>query len=409
MEVRLIDWDAPAAPFFGFGGVGGGYFTGPPDPKAARAICSVARGLGASAKVLLAAYEAAIVESGVHSLPYGDRDSIGLFQQRDSWGTYAQRMDPAWASRQFLVKAIRQNQPWMSRRPARPGRAGLGLPRALRPAPDPGPLADRDLLLSEARRGDPRRLIALGRLRRLRTSPSGPPAPAVPKGDYGPAQPGQRRAGPTSPRRRARRRRPRSRARWPAGRSASSASRASSACGRRRSDVSADATLGDLTLGALGLRRRRGHRDAARARLRPDVRLWRQGRLPGDDPALRAAPVRPLDLLRPRRGSSSTGVARCQRLTCVRRVDRPDEHSAQQRRGDAADGRDGRTSGTASGRSAPGTSGTSTGRRPAPARRRAAARRPGRRRSRPACRCPTTTGRWASARPCAPRGRRARR
>ena len=114
MEVRLIDWDAPAAPFFGFGGVGGGYFTGPPDPKAARAICSVARDLGASDKVILAAYEAAIVESGVHSLPYGDRDSIGLFQQRDSWGSYAQRMDPAWASRQFLVKAIRQNQPWMS-------------------------------------------------------------------------------------------------------------------------------------------------------------------------------------------------------------------------------------------------------------------------------------------------------
>ena len=114
MEVRLIDWDAPAAPFFGFGGVGGGYFTGPPDPKAARAICSVARDLGASDKVVLAAYEAAIVESGVHSLPYGDRDSIGLFQQRDSWGSYAQRMDPAWASRQFLVKAIRQNQSWMS-------------------------------------------------------------------------------------------------------------------------------------------------------------------------------------------------------------------------------------------------------------------------------------------------------
>ena len=38
-----------------------------------------------------------------------------------------------------------------------------------------------------------------------------------------------------------------------------------------------------------------------------------------------------------------------------------------------------------------------------------AARRPGRRRSRPACRCPTTWRRWASARPCAPRGRRARR
>ena len=113
MEVRLIDWDAPVATFL-FGGVGGGYFAGPPDPRAARAICSVARELGASSKVLLAAYEAAIVESGVHSLPYGDLDSIGLFQQRDSWGTRAQRLDPYWASRQFLVRAIRQNRPWMS-------------------------------------------------------------------------------------------------------------------------------------------------------------------------------------------------------------------------------------------------------------------------------------------------------
>ena len=74
----------------------------------------MARDLGASPKVLLAAYEAAIVESGVHSLPFGDRDSIGLFQQRDSWGSYAQRMDPEWASRQFISRAIRQNESWMS-------------------------------------------------------------------------------------------------------------------------------------------------------------------------------------------------------------------------------------------------------------------------------------------------------
>jgi Putative Flp pilus-assembly TadE/G-like len=114
LEVRLIDYDAPDAPFFGFGGPTAGYFGGPPDPKAARAICTVARDLGASPKVLLAAYEAAIVESGVHSLPYGDRDSIGLFQQRDSWGSYAQRMDPVWASRQFISRAIRQNEPWMT-------------------------------------------------------------------------------------------------------------------------------------------------------------------------------------------------------------------------------------------------------------------------------------------------------
>jgi Putative Flp pilus-assembly TadE/G-like len=114
LTVRLIDYDAPASQFFGLGGIGGGYFTGPPDPKAARAICEVARRLHASDKVILAAYEAAIVESGVHSLPYGDATSIGLFQQQDWWGTFAQRMDPYSASHEFLIRAIRQNRPWMS-------------------------------------------------------------------------------------------------------------------------------------------------------------------------------------------------------------------------------------------------------------------------------------------------------
>jgi hypothetical protein len=114
LQVRLIDYDAPASQFFGLGGVGGGYFAGPPDPKAASAICSVAHRLGASQKVILAAYEAAIVESGVHSLPYGDATSIGLFQQQDWWGTYAQRMDPYYASHEFLVRAIRQDRSWMS-------------------------------------------------------------------------------------------------------------------------------------------------------------------------------------------------------------------------------------------------------------------------------------------------------
>jgi hypothetical protein len=114
LQVRLIDYDAPASQFFGLGGVGGGYFTGPPDPTAARAICQVAHRLGASGKVILAAYEAAIVESGVHSLPYGDATSIGLFQQQDWWGTYAQRMDPYYASHEFLIRAIRQDRPWMS-------------------------------------------------------------------------------------------------------------------------------------------------------------------------------------------------------------------------------------------------------------------------------------------------------
>jgi hypothetical protein len=45
----------------------------------------------------------AIQESGLRNLNYGDRDSLGLFQQRPSqgWGTPAQIMTPAYAAAQF--------------------------------------------------------------------------------------------------------------------------------------------------------------------------------------------------------------------------------------------------------------------------------------------------------------------
>ncbi|WP_177231800.1 hypothetical protein [Amycolatopsis saalfeldensis] len=45
----------------------------------------------------------AITESQLKNLPYGDRDSIGLFQQRPSqgWGSVAQIMDPTYSSEQF--------------------------------------------------------------------------------------------------------------------------------------------------------------------------------------------------------------------------------------------------------------------------------------------------------------------
>lgn len=49
------------------------------------------------------AIAAALQESGLHNLDYGDRDSLGLFQQRPSqgWGTPAQIMNPAYAATQF--------------------------------------------------------------------------------------------------------------------------------------------------------------------------------------------------------------------------------------------------------------------------------------------------------------------
>ena len=107
----------------------------------------VARDLGASPKVLLAAYEAAIVESGVHSLPYGDRDSIGLFQQRDSWGSLRAADGPGVGLAAVHLAAIRQNESWMSAGQLAQDVQVSAYPGALRPAPRAGDVADRDVLL----------------------------------------------------------------------------------------------------------------------------------------------------------------------------------------------------------------------------------------------------------------------
>ena len=50
------------------------------------------------------AVAAAIQESSLHNLPYGDRDSAGLFQQRPSmgWGSFAQVTDPVYAATAFF-------------------------------------------------------------------------------------------------------------------------------------------------------------------------------------------------------------------------------------------------------------------------------------------------------------------
>lgn len=57
-----------------------------------------------TSKVRLAMFETAWVESHAHSLPCGDRDSAGVFQQRPSagWGTPTQVQDPVYATGKFL-------------------------------------------------------------------------------------------------------------------------------------------------------------------------------------------------------------------------------------------------------------------------------------------------------------------
>ena len=69
----------------------------------AEVIAQVGRSLGASARDIQIAIMTALVESGLHNVNYGDRDSLGLFQQRAAWGTVAQRMDPAESARMFFT------------------------------------------------------------------------------------------------------------------------------------------------------------------------------------------------------------------------------------------------------------------------------------------------------------------
>jgi hypothetical protein len=116
LDVKLIDWDAAYTPFAGLGGLGsGGFMGGPPDPAVAKILCGVLDATNASAKIRLATFETAIVESGVHNLNYGDRDSVGVFQQRTSqgWGVGYSVMDPAGAAGEFIrrAKASPMNSP----------------------------------------------------------------------------------------------------------------------------------------------------------------------------------------------------------------------------------------------------------------------------------------------------------
>lgn len=68
----------------------------------AKIIAQVGQSLGASSRDITIAIMTALQESGLRNLNYGDRDSIGIFQQRNAWGTREQRMDPRESARMFF-------------------------------------------------------------------------------------------------------------------------------------------------------------------------------------------------------------------------------------------------------------------------------------------------------------------
>ena len=90
LDVKLVDWEKPIEPLFS-GAQESGIYGGPPDMQIVALICRMAKPYGP--KILLAAFETAIVESGIHNLPYGTENSHGVFQQQwtvGAWGTLAQ-------------------------------------------------------------------------------------------------------------------------------------------------------------------------------------------------------------------------------------------------------------------------------------------------------------------------------
>jgi hypothetical protein len=82
----------------------------------ARTVVATAldRGMGPRAAVI--ALATALQESSLRNIPYGDRDSLGLFQQRPSagWGSAEQILDPVQATDSFLGR-LRDVPGWTQR------------------------------------------------------------------------------------------------------------------------------------------------------------------------------------------------------------------------------------------------------------------------------------------------------
>lgn len=82
-----------------------GEFNGADQKTNAATIYNTGRSMGATDRDNIIALMTAMQESTLHNLTHGDRDSIGLFQQRPSqgWGTVAQILDPVYASKRFFT------------------------------------------------------------------------------------------------------------------------------------------------------------------------------------------------------------------------------------------------------------------------------------------------------------------
>jgi hypothetical protein len=81
----------------------------------ARRIVAAVKARRLHRRAAVIAVTTTIVEASLLNVTYGDRDSLGLFQQRASWGSRAQRLNPTWATNAFLGAMLKKfpNNSWM--------------------------------------------------------------------------------------------------------------------------------------------------------------------------------------------------------------------------------------------------------------------------------------------------------
>ncbi|OLT10353.1 hypothetical protein BJF78_29030 [Pseudonocardia sp. CNS-139] len=100
---------SPAGPLGG-GAAGGVRMADLSDEQRQNAatIIGVARQMGAPPRAWLIALATAMQESTLRNIDYGDRDSLGLFQQRPSqgWGSPAQVLDPVYSTTIFVERLL---------------------------------------------------------------------------------------------------------------------------------------------------------------------------------------------------------------------------------------------------------------------------------------------------------------
>ncbi len=72
-------------------------------------IAAVAARRGLPERAVVIAYATALQETKLYNPDFGDRDSVGVFQQRESqgWGTKKQIMDPVYATNKFFAALVK--------------------------------------------------------------------------------------------------------------------------------------------------------------------------------------------------------------------------------------------------------------------------------------------------------------